>query len=252
MARILVAGPVEQQRGDLRIGLESQGHAVAEAATAEHAIEEAKSGFHDVLIVDAGMDSIDLYGFCRAIRAHSDLGIIALLREGASQCRIDALNAGADDYHPQRFVLAELLARIRAIMRRIRAFGEAKAPIALQDRAIDLCSRKIQGPGNRVTALTPKEFLVLKFLIDSTDKPVTHLDLARAAWEGRETGDFEYVRIVVSQLRRKLERDYTRPQYILTERSIGYRFTMPRAAEQPPARETPSYQYRTDSRAMAL
>jgi two-component system KDP operon response regulator KdpE len=243
MGRIIVASAIERHRRDLRIVLESYGHSVVEATTARQSIAEARTGTFDVLIVDSDIDHIDLYSFCRSVRTHSDLGIITLMREGAGQHRIDALNAGADDYLPEQFSFGELMARVRAIIRRVRSLSETRIRIALHDRAIDLSSRKIQGPGNRITALTPKEFLVLKCLIGS-DRPVTNQDLARTVWDRHDTVDFEYVRIVVGQLRRKLEGDYTRPRYILTERSVGYRFTIPSAEGSQPCR--------TDSQAMAL
>jgi two-component system KDP operon response regulator KdpE len=252
MGRIIVASPNARQRRDLRIGLECQGHSVAEAISAEQTIEEALACIYDVLILDSRIDGLDLYSFCRAIRPHSDLGIIILLREGEEQSRIDALNAGADDYLPERFAVDELLARVRAILRRIRSFGDTRTRITLHDRAIDLSSRKVEGPGNRVAALTPKEFLVLKVLLDSSDKPVTNRDLARAVWEREESSDFEYLRTIVSQLRRKLERDHTRPQYLLTERAVGYQFRVPAVERLAPARENAVYPYKSDSRAMAL
>lgn len=226
MGRILVAAESEQQRRDLRIALECEGHAVTEAAAANDVVEQTRSAYHDVLILDSEIREADPYAVCRAIRSTSEIGIILLIRDASEQCRIDALNAGADDYMPVRFVLAELLARVRAIMRRVRHSVEQAGQIALQDRAIDLRSHKVQGPGDQVTHLTPKEFLVLKYLIARADKPVNHRELAQTVWHRDGSGDLEYVRIVISQLRRKLEPDFNSPQYILTERSVGYRFTM--------------------------
>jgi two-component system, OmpR family, KDP operon response regulator KdpE len=233
MGRIIVASGAEKKRRDFRIALEYEGHAVTEAADAPQAIEEIHSGSHDVLILDWNIDG-DLYTVCRAIRPRSALGIIALVREGAEHCRIDALNAGADDYLPERFVFAELLARVRAILRRVRPGVEIQSRILLTDRAIDLRTHKIHGPANRVTHLTPKEFLVLKCLIAHADQPVTYGALARTVWHRDGSGDLEYVRVVVGQLRRKLELDHNSPRHILTERSVGYRLTIP----SPKSRQT--------------
>jgi two-component system KDP operon response regulator KdpE len=229
---ILSIGNVEERR-KLCLALERQGHSVTEADTPEQAVNRARHGLHDLVIVECGSDLTDLHQFCRDLRSHCDLGVILLLGDSQEQRRIDALNAGADDYLLQPFTLPELLARVRAILRRLGSAGPVGTRIALHDRVINLSSHKIEGPGDRHTALTPTEFLVLKLLIDSADKPVTNCDLARGVWAREEFGDFEYVRIMVSQLRRKLEGDYTRPRYILTERSVGYRFTLSPALQEP-------------------
>jgi two-component system, OmpR family, KDP operon response regulator KdpE len=240
MGRIIIASKADRSRRDLRTALESEGHSVVEALTAGQAIAETRDTTCDVLIVDSditdsSIDNIDLYAFCRDVRTHSALGIIVLIRDDAEQSRIDALNAGADDYLSGHFSSAELLARVRAILRRIHILSETRTKIALHDRAIDLASRKVEGPGDRIAPLTPKEFLVLQRLIGA-DKPVTNQDLARSVWGRDESGTYEYVRMVISQLRRKLEADCTRPRYILTERLVGYRFTIPPAGQPSPCR----------------
>lgn len=237
MGRILVAGAALQPRRELRAALERDGHVVGETTTATDAIELAHYGSQDVLILDSHLSSTDPCALSRTIRSASDIGIIMLIPDAAEQTRIDALNAGADDYLSPGFVVAELLARVRAILRRIRSSPGRHDHIALQDRAIDLRSHKVQGPGNQVTHLTPREIEVLKYLVARADKPVNHRELAQTVWNRDGSGDLEYVRIVISQLRRKLEPDYNAPKYILTERSIGYRFNA-RPVAQASARET--------------
>ena len=230
--RILVASGNEDKRGELRAALELKGHGVTEAATAAQTVQKACAEMHDVLVMDSVVDGIAAYQLCRTIRPKSDLGIIVLAGEDTKQSRIDALNAGADDFIPVPFVLAELLARVRAILRRVIRSSEKGLQIVLQDRAIDLRSHKVRGPGSRVAHLTPKEFLVLQYLVAHADKPMTHQRLAQSVWQRDAGCEIEYLRIVVKQLRRKLEPDPEKPRYILTSRSVGYRFEMTPVVDQ--------------------
>lgn len=226
--RVLLAGSGTRQREDVRIALEFEGHEVEEAETADRILEETCSGLYQVLIVNSGYEGIEPHKLCRAIRMKSDLGIIVLGGyDDTRQGRIDALNAGADDYVPSPFVLRELLARVRAVLRRVARFDDEGRQIVLDDRAIDLKSYKIRGPGSRVSHLTPKEFLVLRCLMAQPNKAFTHQKLAQTVWQRDGNGEVEYLRIVIKQLRRKLEPDPDNPRYILTERSVGYRFEMP-------------------------
>ena len=224
MACILVASNTLVGRLGLRTALEFEGHQVSDTHSAGQTELETCSGLFDVLILDGCLEGTPPHELCRAIRLKSDLGIIVLNRDDTGQARIDALNAGADDYVPAPFVLAELLARVRAILRRVTRSSKQGRQIVLQDRAIDLRSHKIKGPGGRVVHLTPKEFLVLQHLVAHAGKPLTHQRLAQSVWQRDGRGEVEYVRIVIKQLRRKLEPDPGNPRYIRTERSIGYRF----------------------------
>lgn len=232
MAHIIVVAA--QQRRDLRISLECEGHVVTEVSSAGEAVAETRTGSQDLLIVDSGIgdsgmgdSGCDLYDLCGMLRPESDLGIIVLIRDGMEQLRIGALNAGADDYIAEHFVHAELLARVRAVLRRVRKSPEDHGKILLHDRTIDLRSHKIHTSEGQVSSLTPKEYLVLKCLFAHANKPVTNRHLAREVWRREEDGDFEYVRTVMSQLRRKVERDSNHPRYIITERAAGYRFKHP-------------------------
>lgn len=226
--RIIVAGSGSRQRKDLRLALEFEGHQVAETETADQTLEETCSGLYQVLIVNSGCEGIEPQELCRAIRLKSDLGIIVLGgHHDTKQNRIDALDAGADDYVPSPFVVRELVARVRAVLRRVTRLDDEGRQIILHDRAIDLKSYKIRGPGNRVTHLTPKEFLVLQCLVAHANQAFTHRSLAQTVWQRDGGGEVEYLRIVIRQLRRKLEPDPDNPRYILTERSVGYRFELP-------------------------
>jgi two-component system KDP operon response regulator KdpE len=225
--RVLVASSGVEMRTELRTALELEGHLVAEVETAAQAIEKTCSGLYDVLILDSGLDRQSPYELCRAIRPKSDLGIVLLSRDDSGQGRIDALNAGADDYVPDQFVVAELLARVRAILRRVTRSIENPQLIVLEDRAIDFQSHEIKGPDGRVAHLTPKECMVLLRLVTQANRPLTPQSLAQTVWQRDGSGQIEYVRVVVKQLRRKLEPDPENPRYILTQRSVGYQFQMP-------------------------
>jgi two-component system KDP operon response regulator KdpE len=242
--RVIIASSVAEQRKELRAALEFERHQVAEAETASQIIDRVRSERYDALLLSSGIVGSGIEGsgacdLCRAIRPKSDLGIIVLADEDTSQGRIDVLNAGADDFVPIPFVLPELLARVRAILRRVIRSKEGHQ-IILHDRAIDLRSHKVKGPSGRLVHLTPKEFLVLQHLVTHADKPLTHQSLAQSVWQRDAGGDVEYLRIVIKQLRRKLEPDPDNPRYIRTERSIGYRFHMPAPARRSANPELPS------------
>ena len=224
MGRIIVASGNAAMREELRTALEFEGHSITYAETASGTIAEACSARHDLLMTDAAMNGLAAYALCREIRSKSKLGIIVLDEENESDA-VDALNAGADEYVRGPFVMPEVAARVRALLRRV-ARPERKH-IVLQDRTVDLNSRKVKGPNGRVWRLTPKEFLVLQCLVAHANKPRTHQGLAQTVWQRDGSGEVEYVRIVVKQLRRKLEADPENPRYIVTERSVGYRFDMP-------------------------
>jgi two-component system KDP operon response regulator KdpE len=227
MGRIALAITSVETRQEIRSTLEREGHHITEAETASDAIAEACSGRQDLLITDAIVDGIDSYVLCRTIRAKSELGIIVLDEENGA-CAVDALNAGADDCVAAPFVMPELAARVRAMLRRVSQ--PAQNHVFLKDRVIDLDARQIKGPDGRVSHLTPKEFQVLHCLVTYANKPRTHQGLAQMVWQRDGSGEVEYMRIVVKQLRRKLEPDPDNPRYILTERSVGYRFHMPSVA----------------------
>jgi two-component system KDP operon response regulator KdpE len=227
-SRILVASGDADQRRQLRAALEFEGYSVAEAATAAQTIQRACGGLHHVLVMDSVVEEVAAHELCRGIRPQSKLGVIVCGGQLGSTA-IDSLNAGADDFIPAPFVLAELLARVRAILRRVARPIEKNQQIILQDRAIDLRSHRIKGPGDREIRLTPKEFQVLQHLVSNANRLLTHQALTQSVWQRDAGGEIEYVRIVIKQLRRKLEPDPDNPQYIRTERAAGYRFHLPEA-----------------------
>jgi two-component system KDP operon response regulator KdpE len=225
---VIVANSNPQKRLELRTTLEREGYDVAETSEPGQTIQEACGGEYDLLILDSAIEGIGPYELCRAIRSRSKLGIIVLRCDERELTGSDALNAGADDFLPSTFAVGELLARIRAILRRVPRPGVEEQLVLLPDRSIDLRSRKVLGPHGRVCHLTPKEFLVLKYLLVHANQPRTHQHLARAVWQRNAEGEVEYVRMVIGQLRRKLEPDPEHPRYLVTERAIGYSFRLPR------------------------
>jgi two-component system KDP operon response regulator KdpE len=230
VGRIIIAASGAKERTELRNALEFEGHQVALAETAGQTLKESWSGSHHALILAAQFEGIEPHTLCRRIRLKSDLGIIVLAGHDTTQGRIDAWNSGADDYLSLPFVYRELLARVRAVLRRVTRFREPE--IMLQDRAIDLQSHQIRGPGSRVSRLAPKEVLVLQHLVAHANRAVTHRNLAQTAWQQDDGSKAEQICFVIRQLRKKLERDPDHPRYILSERSVGYRFHMPHPARQ--------------------
>ena len=226
--RILVASSNVDQRDELRAALGLEGHDVTEAATSTQTVQKACSGWNEVLVMDSVVDGVAAHELCRTIRPQSKLGIIVWGGQRGSTA-IDSLNAGADDFIPAPFILPELLARVRAILRRVARPTERNQQIILQDRAIDLRSHRVKGPGDREIRLTPKEFQVLQHLVSNANRLLTHQTLTQSVWQRDADGEIEYVRIVIKQLRRKLEPDPDNPQYIRTERAAGYRFHLPEA-----------------------
>jgi two-component system, OmpR family, KDP operon response regulator KdpE len=224
-SRIIVASSVPERREELRRALEADGHDVTETLTASETIREACSDVHDLLLMDSVVDGVPAHALCRAIRPESNLGIIVLGGEAAAT-PVDALNAGADDFVSSPFVMPEVAARVRAILRRVAPRRSPKQ-IVLEDRVVDLEARRIRGPGNRVSRLTPKEFLVLNSLIAHANRARTYQNLAQTIWRDVGHGEVECMRTVVNRLRRKLEPDPVHPRYLLTERSIGYQFRLP-------------------------
>jgi two-component system KDP operon response regulator KdpE len=232
-SRIIVAGSPNPRLAQLKTVLESDGHRVAATGNPSQTIHETTGDLHDVLILDSCMEGMCEYDLCRTIRPRSDLGIILLIRDNDGQSKIDALDAGADDYLATPFAPAELLARVRALLRRVAHAGARRPKLILSDRVVDLQSHQVIGPADRTAHLTPKEFHVLQYLLSHANRPVSNQTLASAVWRRDGYGDFEYLRVVVAQLRRKLELNPEKPRHIVTDRSSGYRLQIP-AQDAPP------------------
>jgi two-component system KDP operon response regulator KdpE len=164
---------------------------------------------------------------CRQIRAGSEVAIIMLTIRDSEEDKVAALDAGADDYVTKPFAMAELLARIRAALRRVPAAAEAGLePIRLGAFEINLATRRVISK-DREVRLTPKEFDLLQYFIANPNVPIPHTRLLQAVW-GPDYGDqVEYLRVFANQLRKKIEQDPSHPRHLLTEPWVGYRFVLP-------------------------
>lgn len=226
-ANILVVDDEPQIRRVLLSTLTTQGYVITEAKTGEEALESLRKERPDLVLLDINMPGMGGIETCREIRRASDAPIIMLTVRNAERDKVAALDAGADDYVVKPFGIEELLARIRAALRRF-APGDALPPFESKDLTIDFEARQVT-VRDRDVHLTPKEYDVLKHLVANQGKPLTHRRLLQAVW-GPDYGDeTESLRVVINQLRKKLEADPARPKYILTEPWVGYRFQSPRA-----------------------
>jgi two-component system KDP operon response regulator KdpE len=222
--RILVVDDEPQITRVLRTSLSSHGYDIRAANDGETALEIMKNWTPDLVITDLSMPNLDGLELCRRLRAGSNIPIIVLSVRGEERTKVQALDAGADDYVTKPFGMEELLARVRANLRRVPA-GEVEelAPIEVGDFRIDPAAHKVT-VRKREIHLTPKEFDLLLYLARHPGKVVTHRTLLGAIWGGHSTEQVEYLRVFVGQLRKKLEPEASSPRYIVTEPWVGYRF----------------------------
>lgn len=221
---ILLVDDESQIRRVLRTSLAAHGYVVREAATGEQAIDEIRKEIPDLLVLDINMPGMGGLEACREIRRSWDLPIIMLSVRNSERDKVGALDAGADDYIVKPFGIQELLARVRATLRRYHhTDSSGPAVVTLPELTIDLEHRVVQRHGERVR-LTPKEFELLRQLVLSAGKPVSHRQLLQTVWGPDYGEETEYLRVFINQLRKKIEPDPAHPQYILTEPWVGYRF----------------------------
>jgi two-component system, OmpR family, KDP operon response regulator KdpE len=231
-ATILVVDDEAQIRRVMRTTLSSQGYAITEARSGNEALDKLREEHIDLVLLDINMPGLGGLETCREVRRTSDVPIIMLTVRGSEHDKVDALDAGADDYVVKPFGMEELLARIRASLRRSSP-PEAALSFASEDLAVDFERRAITVRG-RVVKLTPKEFDLLRHLVTHAGKPLSHRLLLQAVW-GPDYGDeTEYLRVFINQLRKKIEADPAHPRYILTEPWVGYRFQPPEDSSREP------------------
>jgi len=222
--RILVVDDEPQITRVLRTSLSSQNYDVRVANDGETALEIMKDWTPDLVITDLSMPNMDGLDLCRRLRASMQIPIIVLSVRGEERTKVQALDAGADDYVTKPFGIEELLARVRANLRRIPPIEpEPASLIEIGDFRIDSAARKVT-VARREVHLTPKEFELLVYLARRAGKVVTHRALLGAIWGGHSTDQVEYLRVFVGQLRKKLEPEAASPRYIVTEPWVGYRF----------------------------
>jgi two-component system KDP operon response regulator KdpE len=220
---ILVVDDESQITRVLRTSLSSHGYDIRVANDGETALEIMKDWSPDLVITDLSMPNMDGLELCRRLRAKSRIPIIVLSVRGEERTKVKALDAGADDYVTKPFGMEELLARVRANLRRAPSGETELAAIEAGDFKIDPGSRTVSVK-NRPVHLTPKEFELLVFMARHRGKVVTHRALLGAVWGGESTEQVEYLRVFVGQLRKKLELSPDSPRYIVTDPWVGYRF----------------------------
>jgi two-component system KDP operon response regulator KdpE len=221
--RILVVDDEPQITRVLRTSLSSQGYDIRVANDGETALEIMKDWAPDLVVTDLSMPNMDGLELCRKLRVTSQIPIIVLSVRGEERTKVQALDAGADDYVTKPFGIEELLARVRANLRRAPAENGQASIIEAGDFRLDLAAHKVTVRRNEVH-LTPKEFDLLVYLARHAGKVVTHRALLGAIWGGQSTEQVEYLRVFVGQLRKKLEPESSSPRYIVTEPWVGYRF----------------------------
>ncbi|MGB9195611.1 MAG: response regulator transcription factor [Terriglobales bacterium] len=221
---ILVVDDESQITRVLRTSLSSHGYDIRAANDGETALEIMKDWTPDLVITDLAMPNMDGLELCRRLRAQTQVPIIVLSVRGEERTKVKALDAGADDYVTKPFGMEELLARVRAnLRRRGRAEESESAPIEMGDFRIDPGARSVLVK-DRAVHLTPKEFDLLLYLARHPGKVITHRTLLGAVWGGESTEQVEYLRVFVGQLRKKLEPSKDSPRYIVTDPWVGYRF----------------------------
>jgi two-component system, OmpR family, KDP operon response regulator KdpE len=223
--RILVVDDEPQITRVMRRSLMTHGYDVHSAADGEAALQTFGDWAPDLVITDLSMPNMSGLELCRRLRAVSQLPIIVLSVRGEERTKVEALDAGADDYVTKPFGMDELLARIRASLRRAPETDAENAPTVLDvgDFRVDLETRKLLVQGREVH-LTPKEYDLMLYLISHHGKVLTHRTLLAAVWGGGAVEQNEYLRVFIGQLRKKIEPDMATPRYILTEPWTGYRF----------------------------
>jgi two-component system KDP operon response regulator KdpE len=221
---ILVVDDEPQITRVLKTTLSSQGYGVRTASDGDEALQMLKEWTPDLVITDLRMPNLGGLELCRQIRAKSRIPIIVLSVKGEERIKVEALDAGADDYVTKPFGVHELLARVRATLRRAAAPEQPESPlIEAGDFRIDIATRSVR-VRDREVHLTPKEFDLLIYLARHAGKVLTHRNLLAAVWGGNSVEQPEYLRVFVGHLRKKLEPDEAAPRYILTEPWVGYRF----------------------------
>ena len=223
-ATILVVDDEPQLRRVMLATLTDLGYVVMTATSGEEALEKFRHEPPDLVLLDLNMPGIGGLETCRSLRAGSDVPIVILSVRNTERDKVEALDAGADDYVTKPFGMNELLARVRANLRRVPSESDpADKVIEVGDFRIDTGAHKVTVRRDEVR-LTPKEFDLLVFLARRPGKVVNHRTLLGAIWGGQSTEQVEYLRVFVGQLRKKLEPDASSPRYIVTEPWVGYRF----------------------------
>lgn len=221
--RILIVDDDQEITLVLRSGLTKHGYDVRVANEGEAALELFQAWPPDLVVTDLSMPNMDGLKLCQRLRIKSSIPIIVLSVKNDEITKVEALDTGADDYVTKPFGMSELLARVRAALRRSPEAAPDETTIHDGDFTVDFATRNIEVNGKGVR-LSPKEFDLLVFFIRNSGKVLTHRTLLGKIWGGDYTDQTEYLRVFVRHLRKKIETDPAKPRYILTEPWVGYRF----------------------------
>jgi two-component system KDP operon response regulator KdpE len=223
--RILVVDDDPQIRRVMRVTLTGQGYEVNDAKTGEEALEKIRSERFDLILLDMNMPGMDGIETCRAIRRQSEIAIIMLTVRDSERDKVAALDAGADDYVTKPYSTTELLARMRAALRRTPSMQGPTGRVTVGVAEVDFDTRRVTVRGRHVR-LTPKEFELLRYLTAHANKVLPHRELLQAVWGPDYGNEVEYLRVFVNQLRKKIEADPSKPEHLLTEPWVGYRLQL--------------------------
>ena len=220
--RILIVDDEPQILRALRIGLTAQGYDVAEAASGEYALDHLAMHAADLVVLDLAMPGMDGFEVCRRIREWSQLPIVVLSVRSGERDKVRALDLGADDYLTKPFGMDELLARVRANLRRWQLSQQQEAVFTIGDLVVDF-TRRVVSRGDEELKLTKTEYEILRYLAQNAGKVITHRQLLTEVWGPGYEDEAHYLRVHIGNLRRKIEPSTTRPRYLITEPGVGYR-----------------------------
>ncbi|HKV78699.1 MAG TPA: response regulator transcription factor [Candidatus Sulfotelmatobacter sp.] len=224
--KILVVDDEPQMRRALRTSLNAHGYDVVEAQSGEEAVRKLDAEVCDFVLLDMNLPGRDGLATCRTIRAGSEVPIIIVSVRSSERDKVAVLNAGADDYVTKPFGVPELLARVEAVKRRKPVTNRPPEVLVLDGVRIDFETHQVTTPEGE-EHLTPKEIELLHFMVSHAGQVIPHRRLLQALWGADYGGEVEYLRVLVNQLRKKIERDPHQPKYLLTEPWVGYRFAPP-------------------------
>lgn len=225
--RVLVVDDDPQIRRVMRTTLEAKGYDVDEAGSGEQALELIRTEKYDLIILDINLPGKSGVETCREVRSFSTTPIVMLTVRDAGEDKIEALDAGAYDYVTKPFAMGELLARIRAVLRRTPASGvSGVSHLKLDDVEINFESRRVIVAGKPVR-LTSKEFDLLLYLATNRNRTIPHRELLREVWGSEHVDERKYLRVFINRLRKKIEASPREPKFLLTEPFVGYRLQTP-------------------------
>jgi two-component system KDP operon response regulator KdpE len=225
--RVLIVDDEPQILRALAINLKALGYEIDAAQSGEEALQRAAARRPDAVILDLGLPGIDGVDVIRGLRGWSDVPIIVLTVREAERDKIQAVDAGADDYVTKPFGMGELLARLRAALRRATPDDSAQPVLATPHFSIDLQAKRVVGVDHEEIRLTPTEWGIVEVLVRNQGKLVSQTKLLHDVWGPQYGEETNYLRVFMAQLRRKLEPEPGRPRYFITEPGMGYRFEIP-------------------------